>query len=150
MTPARREIARRYIFGMTNSFVEEPETGSYPHLESTPPLVSFYSPHFEKLLRYICEQDSYAVKHPDLYSMDPYNGDKFDIDGHCVCPLNGNIEIKIDGVVFDQTEIDEFMRLYKKGLKEGAADANKDNKVNKVNKVNKDNKDNKDNKFHVC
>ena len=74
-------------------------------------MVSFYLPDFEKLLRYICHQNSYSVKHPDL---NYWGGDKYIIDGHCVDALNENIEIRIDGVAFDQYEIDEFIRGYKK------------------------------------
>ena len=46
-------------------------------------------------------------------------GDKYNIDGHCVDALNGNIEIRIDGVAFDQYEIelDDFMIGYKKANK---------------------------------
>ena len=128
MTPAHREIARRYIFDMINSFVVDPETGSYPHLECTPPIVSFYFPDFEYLLRTICEKDSYSVKHPNLELLDFDHSSKCDIDGHCVHLLIGTIYIKIDGMSFDQSEIDEFIRGYKKGLKEEAADVNKVNK----------------------
>ena len=46
--------------------------------------------------------------------MDPYGVDRYNIDGHCVDALNGNIEIRIDGVAFDQHEFDEFMIGYKK------------------------------------
>ena len=120
MTEERREIARRYIFDMINSFVEDPETGSYPHLESTPPSVSFYSPDFENLLRWICEHDIYSVKHLDLELLDFGHSNKYDIDGHCVHPLDGTIYIRIDGVAFDQSEIDEFLRGYKKALEEEA------------------------------
>ena len=127
MTPAHREIACRYIFDIINSFVVDPEKGSYPHLESTPPIVSFYFFDFEYLLRTICEKDSYSVKHPNLELLDFGHSSKYDIDGHCVHLLNGTIYIKIDGVAFDQTEFNEFMRGYKKGLEE-AADVNKVNK----------------------
>ena len=133
MTEERCEIARRYIFDMINSFVEDPETENYPHLESTPPIVSFYSPEFEKLLQCICEKDSYAVKHPDLELLDFGHSNKYDIDGHCVHSLNGTIYISIDGVSFDQTDIDDFIRGYKKGLVE----EEEEDKANKVNKVNK-------------
>ena len=86
------------------------------YLDTTLQMVSFYSPDFEKLLRYICDQNSYSVKHPDL---NYWGGDKYNIDDHCVEPLNGNIEIRIDGVAFDQYEIelDEFMIGYKKANK---------------------------------
>ena len=128
MTEERCEIARRYIFDMINSFVEDPETESYPHLKSTPPIVSFYSPEFEKLLQCIREKDSYSVKHSDLELLDFVHSNKYDIDDHCVHPLDGTIYISIDGVAFDQTNIDEFMRGYKKGLVE----EEEEDKVNKV------------------
>ena len=98
MTEERCEIAHRYIFDMINSFVEDHETGSYSHLESTPPSVSFHSPDFEKLLQCIYEKDSYAIKYPDLELLDFGHSSKYDIDGHSVHPLDGNIEIRIDSV----------------------------------------------------
>ena len=47
-----------------------------------------------------------------------------------VCPL---IRPIFDGVSFDQTDIDDFIRGYKKGLVE----EEEEDKANKVNKVNK-------------
>ena len=128
MTPARERLARQYVYDMINSFVVDPETGSYPHLESTPPSVSFYFPDFKYLLRTICKKDSYSVTHPDLELLDLGHSSKYDIDDHCIHLLNGTIYIRIDGVSFDHSEIDEFMRGYKKGLEEEAADVNKVNK----------------------
>ena len=126
MTPARCEIAHRYRYDLINSFINDPDTAIHKDSESTPPSVSFYSPGFDYLLRTICEQDSYAIKHSDLKMLYYHSSEKYDIDGHCVRPFNGSIEINIDGVVFDQTEIDEFIRGYKKGLEE--------DKTNKANK----------------
>ena len=131
MTEERREITRRYIYDMINSFVEDPETGN-AHLDTTPQTVSFYSPDFEFLLRYICHQDSYAVKHSDLKLLYYHSNEKYDIDGHCVDALNGTIDIRIDGVAFDQAEIDEFMRGYKKGLEEEAKEKEKKSKISFV------------------
>ena len=132
MTETRHEIARRYIFDMLNSFVDSSKTTILKDFESTPPTVSFYSSDFEKLLRYICEQDSYSVKHPDLELLDFVHSNKYDIDSHCVCPLYGTIYIRINDVAFDQNKIDEFMRCYKKGLVEEEEDkVSKDSNANK-------------------
>ena len=61
MTEERRQIARQYMHDMINSFVEEPETWMYVHLDATPTAVSFYSHQIENLLWYSCEHDSYAL-----------------------------------------------------------------------------------------
>ena len=42
--------------------------------------------------------------------MDPYGVDRYNIDGHCVCPLIGTIVLIFYGVVFDHTKIEEFIR----------------------------------------
>ena len=38
------------------------------------------------------------------------HSNKYDIDGHCVHPLDGRIYFSIDGVAFDQGEINEIIR----------------------------------------
>ena len=112
MTEERRDIARRYVHDMINSFVEDPHTGN-SHMEYDPPNVSFYSPDIELLLKKACVSDLYSVKHPEFAVLhDPTNA-IYDIDGHCVWTISGTVHIDIDGVVFDQLDLDNWLGLAK-------------------------------------
>ena len=123
MTEERKEIARQYVYDMINSFVEDPHTGNY-HDEYNPPYVSFYSPDLERLLVKACYDDKYTVKHGEvggLAEFHDFNNNIYDIDGHRVWTLGGGtVLIDIDGVAFDQFEMDRLMSY-----------ARKTNKVNK-------------------
>ena len=128
MTEERREIARRYVHDMINSFVEDPNSGNY-YENYDPPYVSFYSPDIERLLEKACHEDKYSKCHPQFDVLhDPHN-EIYDIEGHRVCVINGTIDIYIDGVAYDQNELTKWNM--------------------EVAKANKANKSNKANKFHV-
>ena len=110
MTEERREIARRYVHDMINSFVEDPNSGNY-YENYDPPYVSFYSPDIERLLEKACHEDKYSKCHPchpqfDVLH-DPHN-EIYDIEGHRVCVINGTIDIYIDGVAYDQNELTKW------------------------------------------
>ena len=125
MTEERREIARRYVHDMINSFVEDPNSGNY-YENYDPPYVSFYSPDIERLLEKACHEDKYSKCHPQFDVLhDPHN-EIYDIEGHRVCVINGTIDIYIDGVAYDQNELTKWRME--------AAKANKANKSNKANK----------------
>ena len=107
MTEERREIARRYVHDMINSFVEDPNSGNY-YENYDPPYVSFYSPDIERLLEKACHEDKYSVCHPQFDVLhDPHN-EIYDIEGHRVCVINGTIDIYIDGVAYDQNELTKW------------------------------------------
>ena len=119
MTEERREIARRYVHDMINSFVEDPNSGNY-YENYDPPYVSFYSPDIERLLEKACHEDKYSKCHPQFDVLhDPHN-EIYDIEGHRVCVINGTIDIYIDGVAYDQNELTKWNME--------AAKANKANK----------------------
>lgn len=107
MTEERREIARRYVHDMINSFVEDPNSGNY-YENYDPPYVSFYSPDIERLLEKACHEDKYSKCHPQFDVLhDPHN-EIYDIEGHRVCVINGTIDIYIDGVAYDQNELTKW------------------------------------------
>ena len=110
MTEERREIARKYVHDMINSFVEDPHSANY-HDEYNPPYVSFYSPDIELLLEKACYKDKYVNAHKELAEFNGLDPDIYDIEGHRVRALNGMIDIDIDGVAFDQLECDRLRRL---------------------------------------
>ena len=121
MTEERREIARRYVHDMINSFVEDPNSGNY-YENYDPPYVSFYSPDIERLLEKACHDDKYSKCHPQFDVLhDPHN-EIYDIEGHRVCVISGTIDIYIDGVAYDQNELSEWRME--------AAKANKATKFN--------------------
>ena len=107
MTEERREIARRYVHDMINSFVEDPNSGNY-YENYDPPYVSFYSPDIERLLEKACHEDKYSKCHPQFDVLhDPHN-EIYDIEGHRVCVISGTIDIYIDGVAYDQNELTKW------------------------------------------
>ena len=107
MTSARKQIARRYVHDMINSFVEDPNSGNY-YENYDPPYVSFYSPDIERLLEKACHEDKYSKCHPQFDVLhDPHN-EIYDIEGHRVCVINGTIDIYIDGVAYDQNELTKW------------------------------------------
>ena len=107
MTEERREIARRYVYDMINSFVEDPNNANY-YEKYDPPNVSFYSPDIGRLLEKACHDDKYSVCHPQFDVLhDPHN-EIYDIEGHRVCVINGTIDIYIDGVAYDQNELTKW------------------------------------------
>ena len=107
MTEERREIARRYVHDMINSFVEDPNSGNY-YENYDPPYVSFYSPDIARLLEKACQEDKYSKCHPQFDVLhDPHN-EIYDIEGHRVCVINGTIDIYIDGVAYDQNELTKW------------------------------------------
>ena len=111
MTEKRREIARQYVHDMSNSFVEDPHSANY-HGDFDPPYVSFYSPDIERLLVKACYDDKYTVKHGEvggLAEFHDFDNNIYDIDGHRVWTISGTVHIDIDGVAFDQLEVDRLM-----------------------------------------
>ena len=104
MTPARERLARQYVYDMINSFVNDPYSGN-AYMEYDPQSVSFYSPDIERLLKKVCYNDLYSVKHPEFAVLhDPSNA-IYDINGHRVYTISGTVNIDIDGVASDQTEL---------------------------------------------
>ena len=106
MTEERREIAQKYVHDMINSFVEDPQGADYD-----PPYVQFYSPGIERLLEKACYEDKYLNAHKDLAGFNDFDPHIYDIEGHRVRTLKGMIDIRIDGVAFDQLECDRWRRL---------------------------------------
>ena len=106
MTPARERLARQYVYDMINSFVEDPYSGK-AYMEYDPPSVSFYSPDIELFLKKVCHNDLYSVKHPEFAMLhDPTNA-IYDINGHRVYTISGTVNIDINGVASDQTELNK-------------------------------------------
>ena len=109
MTEERKEIAQKYVHEMINSFVEDPHSANY-YDNCDPPCVSFYSPDIELLLEKACYDDKYTVKHGEvggLAEFHDFDNNIYDIDGHRVWALGGGtVHIDIDGVAFDQFEMD--------------------------------------------
>ena len=126
MTPARERLARQYVYDMINSFVEDPYSGN-AYMEYDPPSVSFYSPDIELLLKKVCYNDLYSVKHPEFAVLhDPtnaiydINGHRvyanptnaiYDIDGHRVYAISGTVNIDIDDVASDRIETDKVGKV---------------------------------------
>ena len=108
MTEERREIARRYVHNMINSFVDDPHTGNY-HDENNLPYVQFFSPDIERFLAKVCYDDKYTLKHPQFEVLHDVDNIAYDIDGHRVFVINSTINIAIDGVAYDQLEVDQWM-----------------------------------------
>ena len=118
MTPARERLARQYVYDMINSFIVDPYSGN-AYMEYDPPSVSFSSPDIELLLKKACYNDLYSVKHPEFAVLhDPTNA-IYDINGHRVYAISGTVNIDINDVASDQTELNII------------------NNIIKVNKVNK-------------
>ena len=116
MTPARERLARQYVYDMINSFVEEATIGRHAYMEYDPPSVSFYSPDIERLLNKVCYNDLYSVKHPEFAVLhDPSNA-IYDIEGHRVYTISGTVNIDIDGVASDQTELNNVINASNSGI----------------------------------
>ena len=112
MTPARERLARQYVYDMINSFVNDPYSGN-AYMEYDPPSVSFYSPDIERLLKKACYNDLYSVKHPEFAVLhDPSNA-VYDINGHRVYAISGTVNIVINGVASDQTELNNASNVNK-------------------------------------
>ena len=108
MTEERREIARQYVHDMINSFVEDPNNGNY-YENYDPPIVSFYSPDIERLMKITCHEDRYSICHPQFDVLHGINNEIYDINGHRVfLHTDGTIDIYIDGVVYDQNELTKW------------------------------------------
>ena len=121
MTSVRKQIARRYVHDMINSFVEDPNSGNY-YENYDPPYVSFYSPDIGRLLEKACHKDKYSKCHSQFDVLHDPDNEIYDINGHHVFVINGTIDIYIDGVAYDQNELTKW---------------NMESKANKSNKVNK-------------
>ena len=111
MNDERRDITRKYVHDMINSFVDDPKGTNY-HNEYNPPYMMINSPDLQHLLVNSCYDDKYIVKWADkggsrsLAELRAYNENIYDIEGHRVMTLGGGIiTIDIDGVAFDQLEI---------------------------------------------
>ena len=110
MTPARERLARQYVYDMINSFVEDPYSGN-AYMEYDPPSVSFYSPDIERLLKKVCYNDLYSVKHPEFVVLhDPTNA-IYDINGHRVYTISDTVNIDINGVASDRIETDKVGKV---------------------------------------
>ena len=138
MTDERLDITRKYVHDMINSFVDDPKGTNY-HNEYNPPYMMINSPDLQHLLVKSCYDDKYIVKHGEvggLAEFRDFNNNIYDIDGHRVWTLGGGtIDIYIDGVAFDQFEMDR-LKLYVgsrrlPGRGEASPDARKTNKVNR-------------------
>ena len=116
MTPARERLARQYVYDMINSFVDEATIGRHAYMEYDPPSVSFYSPDIERLLNKACYNDLYSVKHPEFAVLhDPTNA-IYDIEGHRVYTISGTVNIDINGVASDQTELNIINNVINSGI----------------------------------
>ena len=51
------------------------------------------------------------MKHPQLAEFYDFDPNIYDIEGHRVRTSNGLIDINIDGIAFDQVEVDRWLRL---------------------------------------
>ena len=111
MTPARKRLARQYVYDMINSFVEEATIGRHASMEYDPPSVSFYSPDIERLLHKVCYNDLYSEKHPELAMLYYPINDIYDINGHRVYAISGTVNIVINGVASDQTELNIIINV---------------------------------------
>ena len=120
MTPARERLARQYVYDMINSFVEDPYSGN-AYMEYDPPSVSFYSPDIELLLKKACYNDLYSVKHPEFAMHYGVDNRLYDIDGHRVWTISGTVNIYINGVAFDQLELDRWKGYINMANKGGSA-----------------------------
>ena len=105
MTPARERLVRQYVYDMINSFVEVATIGRHAYMEYDPPSVSFYSPDIELLLKKVCYNDLYSVKHPEFAMLHDPTNVIYDIKGHRVYTISGTVNIGINGVASDQTEL---------------------------------------------
>ena len=76
-------------------------------MEYDPPSVSFSSPDIELLLKKVCYNDLYSVKHPEFAMLhDPTNA-IYDINGHRVYTISDTVNIDIDDVAKDRIEADK-------------------------------------------
>ena len=107
MTPARERLAQQYVYDMINSFVDEATIGRHAYMEYDPPYVSFYLPDIELLLKRVCYNDLYSVKHPEFAVLHDSSNAIYDINGHRVYTISGTVNIDIDGVAFDRIEADK-------------------------------------------
>ena len=107
MTSVRKQITRRYVHDIIDSFVDDPNSGNY-YQNYDPLNVSFYSPDIERLLKIAFHEDKYSVCHPQFDVFHDPNNEIYDISGHRVCVINGTLDIYIDGVAYDQNELSEW------------------------------------------
>ena len=115
MTPARERLARQYVYDMINSFIEDPHSGN-AYMEYDPPSVSFSSPDIQLLLNKVCYNDLYSVKHPEFAVLhDPINA-IYNINGHRVYAISGTVNIVINGVANDQTELNIINNVINAGI----------------------------------
>ena len=114
----RKQIARRYMHDMINSFVKDPQGADY-HGDFDPPYVLFFLPDIERLLKIACHDDRYSKCHPQFDVLHHPHNDIYDINGYRVFMINGTIDIYIDGVAYDQNELTKW---------------NMESKANKANK----------------
>ena len=61
MNDERRDITRKYVHDMINSFVDDPKGTNY-HNEYNPPYMMINSPDLQHLLVKSCNDDKYIVK----------------------------------------------------------------------------------------
>ena len=133
MNDERRDITRKYLHDMINSFVDDPKGTNY-HIEYNPPYMMINSPDLQHLLVKSCYDDKYIVKYGEvgglagqspageaslprnIAELHAYNENIYDIEGHRVMTLGGGIIlIDIDGVAFDQLECVTGKRLPTRG-----------------------------------
>ena len=130
MNDERRDITRKYLHDMINSFVDDPKGTNY-HNEYNPPYMMINSPDLQHLLVKSCYDDKYIVKYGgslgglagqspageaklprNIAELHAFNENIYDIEGHRVMTLGGGIIlIDIDGVAFDQLECVTGKRL---------------------------------------
>lgn len=130
MNDERRDITRKYVHDMINSFVDDPKGTNY-HNEYNPPYMMINSPDLQHLLVKSCNDDKYIVKYGggfasprsgatkgeaslprNIAELRAFNENIYDIEGHRVMTLGGGIiTIDIDGVAFDQLECVSGKRL---------------------------------------
>ena len=73
--------------------------------------MSFYSPDIELLLKKVCYNDLYSVKHPEFAVLhDPTNA-IYDINGYRVYTISGTVNIVINGVASDRFEVEKVDKV---------------------------------------
>ena len=114
MNDERRDITRKYVHDMINSFVDNPEGTNY-HNEYIHPYIDIYAPSIASLIEQTCHVDKYLIKHPKFNVLHEYDDVLYDIEGHRVGldPERKIVTIYVDGVAFDEVKYDELMRPYK-------------------------------------
>ena len=68
MIDERRDITRKYVHDMINSFVDDPKGTNY-HNEYNPPYIDIYAPSIASLIEQTCHVDKYLIKHPKTCCM---------------------------------------------------------------------------------